>query len=83
MLIRDLYEDDVCTGTESVEEALTLRDDLIALLAAGGYELRKWLSNEPGLLKGIPEDHQQNPNLFAEAEDPKMIAVLGLNYQPQ
>lgn len=81
-LARDLYVDDVCTGAQSIEEALVLRDELIGILAAGGYELRKWLSNDPRLLEGVPEDHQQNPHMFADLEDPNMIAVLGMQYQP-
>lgn len=82
VLSRDLYVDDVCTGAQSIEEALVLRDELIAILKSGGYELRKWLSNEPSVLKGIPEDHQQNPHLFEDVDDPNRIAVLGMQYQP-
>ncbi|XP_073962973.1 uncharacterized protein [Choristoneura fumiferana] len=82
VLSRDLYVDDVCTGAQSIEEALLLRDELIAILRAGGYELRKWLSNEPKVLEGIPEDHQQNPHLFEDVDDPNRIAVLGMQYQP-
>lgn len=82
VLTRDTYVDDVCSGAQTIEEALIIRDELIGLLAAGGYELRKWLSNEPQLLVGIPEDHQQNPQLFEDAEDPNSIAVLGMQYQP-
>lgn len=82
VLERDLYVDDVCTGAQTVEEALQLRDELIAIMAAGGYELRKWLSNDARVLDGIPDEHQQNPDLFADEENPNMIAVLGMQYQP-
>lgn len=82
VLKTDLYVDDVCTGASTVEEALLLRDELISILAAGGYELRKWLSNSPELLAGIPQEHQQEPHLFEDVEDPNMIAVLGMQYLP-
>lgn len=82
VLSRDLYVDDVCTGGATIEEAIRLRDELIALLATGGYELRKWVSNHPRLLEGIPDDHQQNPQLFEDPENPDMVAVLGMQYQP-
>jgi hypothetical protein len=82
ILERDLFVDDVCTGANSVEEALVLRDELVELLRTGGYELRKWLSNSPAVVAGLPEDHQQDPHLFENVESPHMLSVLGVQYRP-
>lgn len=82
ILEQDLYVDDVCTGADSVEEALSRRDELIRLLAGGGYELRKWLSNRPELLAGLPADYQQDPHLFENPDNPNMLSVLGIQYRP-
>lgn len=82
ILEKDLYVDDICTGASSVEEALVLRDELIAILRSGGYELRKWLSNSSDLLTGLPEDHQQDPHLFENIDNPHMMSILGIQYRP-
>jgi hypothetical protein len=37
--------DDLLIGVDSIEEATILRDDLINILAQGGFELCKWASN--------------------------------------
>ncbi|XP_045456928.1 uncharacterized protein LOC123666956 [Melitaea cinxia] len=82
ILETSVYMDDICTGASSVEEALVLRDELIAILKSGGYELRKWLSNSPHLLKDLPGEDQQDPHLFEHPDNPNLLTVLGIQYQP-
>lgn len=82
ILEQDLYVDDVCTGADSVEEALSRKDELVELLNRGGYELRKWLSNSPELLSGLPHEFQQDPHLFENVDNPNMLSVLGIQYRP-
>lgn len=82
ILKEDLYVDDICTGASSEEEAKILRDELIGILKSAGYELRKWLSNSPALLEGLPDDHQQDPHLFENIDNPNMLSVLGVQYKP-
>ncbi|XP_076635445.1 uncharacterized protein LOC143348733 [Colletes latitarsis] len=53
----DVYMDDVVSGSDTLEEAGQLQQQLLALLRAGGFKLRKWSSNEPELLKTLPVDH--------------------------
>lgn len=45
ILKRDFYVDDVLTGSDSVELANQIKCDLVQLLNAGNFELRKWNSN--------------------------------------
>ncbi|XP_076765155.1 uncharacterized protein LOC143432262 [Xylocopa sonorina] len=52
VLTRDFYVDDLLTGANTIQEAIALRDELIALLQKGGFPLRKWNSNNRLL---IPE----------------------------
>ncbi|XP_076684104.1 uncharacterized protein LOC143377072 [Andrena cerasifolii] len=54
ILRRDVYMDDVVTGTDSVQEALELQEELRQLCKAGGFNLRKWASNEPALMELLP-----------------------------
>ncbi|CAK1595185.1 unnamed protein product [Parnassius mnemosyne] len=82
ILETSVYMDDICTGASTVEEALILRDELIAILKSGGYELRKWLSNSPHILKDLPGEDQQDPHLFEHPENPNLLTVLGIQYQP-
>lgn len=82
ILEKDLYVDDICTGANSVDEAMVLRDELIEILRSGGYELRKWLSNSPDLLAGLPDEHQQEPHLFENTDNPHMLSILGVQYRP-
>lgn len=43
------YVDDMLAGQDSEVELLNLQRDITKLLASGGFELRKWLCNKPGL----------------------------------
>ena len=59
--VKDFYVDYILTGTNSLEEALLLRDDLIALAVKGVFQLRQWVSNEPRLVesftRNLVDDH--------------------------
>lgn len=46
----NFYMDDLLTGTETIEELLNMKHDISWVLQQGGFNLRKWLSNEPLLL---------------------------------
>ena len=53
----DIYVDDILTGTDDIQSATALRDQLTCLLRAGGFNLRKWVSNVSALLDGLsPEE---------------------------
>ncbi|XP_011858414.1 PREDICTED: uncharacterized protein LOC105555970, partial [Vollenhovia emeryi] len=47
--------DDMLTGADTYEDALAIRDQTIELLKEGSFELSKWGSNCPELLKGMSE----------------------------
>ena len=53
---RDFFVDDLISGADSVDEAIELQQQLISLLRKGGFELRKWASSEPEVLKAVPSD---------------------------
>ncbi|XP_063931843.1 uncharacterized protein LOC135143832 [Zophobas morio] len=50
----DTYMDDIVTGNNSYQQTLTLKDELIALLKGGGFELRKWDTNDCSLVSDLP-----------------------------
>jgi len=41
------YVDDLIAGTDNLDTALSLQQDLIDMLKKGGFTLRKWTSNQP------------------------------------
>jgi hypothetical protein len=47
MILRDFYVDDLLTGSSTVEELHKIRDDVTEILRRGGFELRKFRTNEP------------------------------------
>ncbi|XP_050512847.1 uncharacterized protein LOC126888544 [Diabrotica virgifera virgifera] len=78
------YIDDFVFGASTLEEAQSLVEELVALLKLGGFELRKWCSNEPKLLSQFPELHI-NPhsiNFDPESNGPS-LKILGLKWIAQ
>lgn len=81
VLQEDIFMDDILTGSDTLEETLELRNQLIQLLACGGFELHKWSSNNPALLKDIPVQHQESPVSF-DLENQHIIKLLGVQWTP-
>uniref|UniRef100_A0ABD2XDY7 Integrase catalytic domain-containing protein n=1 Tax=Trichogramma kaykai TaxID=54128 RepID=A0ABD2XDY7_9HYME len=76
----EMYMDDVLSGAFDVESAIRKRDQLSALLSAGGFTLAKWMTNDAELLKSL------NPDTLAKEATLKVglgFAVLGLVWEPQ
>ncbi|XP_066600697.1 uncharacterized protein [Prorops nasuta] len=51
-----LYVDDLLTGARTIEEARSLRDELISLLERGGFAIRQWASNDLSIIKDLPSN---------------------------
>lgn len=81
ILAKDTYVDDVVCGCDSLDEARRLQSQLISLLKCGGFELRKWASNQPTLLNNIPPDHCQT-NCLSFDNDDVTVKILGLKWLP-
>jgi len=45
VILRDFYVDDLITGTNTVQEAVTLKNEITQILSEYGFNLRKWVSN--------------------------------------
>ncbi|XP_055632492.1 uncharacterized protein LOC129772973 [Toxorhynchites rutilus septentrionalis] len=81
VLRKDFYVDDLFSGANSIEEAIELREQLEALLSRGGFQLRKWASNEQAVLEGVAEDNLAlKPTV--ELDDGQCIKTLGLHWEP-
>ncbi|XP_063975050.1 uncharacterized protein LOC135161431 [Diachasmimorpha longicaudata] len=53
LLLRDFYVDDFISGADHPDELIHIRDEMIALLARGGFSIRKWASNHSPSLNSI------------------------------
>ncbi|XP_076295805.1 uncharacterized protein LOC143216540 [Lasioglossum baleicum] len=71
---RDLYVDDLLTGTDSIEDAKTLQRQIITLLKRGGLNIRQWASNEPELLSGLNEE-LIHPKILGDSTTMKTLGV--------
>uniref|UniRef100_A0A8D8XDY8 Integrase catalytic domain-containing protein n=1 Tax=Cacopsylla melanoneura TaxID=428564 RepID=A0A8D8XDY8_9HEMI len=72
-----IYVDDVATGADSISEARELREQLSNLLAAGGFELRKWSCSHPEVLDGLALDLLENPHPMGDAHT---LRILGIQW---
>ncbi|KAJ8943345.1 hypothetical protein NQ318_000560 [Aromia moschata] len=68
VLSEDPFVDDIVSGSSTLESACRLKQDLISLLSKGGFELRKWASNNPDLLTDLPISHLSNDPLSLDDE---------------
>lgn len=82
-LSRDLFVDDIVTGASTVEQAMVLRDQLIQLLARGGFQLSKWASNAPELLSiAGSTDLSESKDLTPSEPNSSAVKVLGTQWEP-
>ena len=59
---RDIFVDDFYTSCGSETEAVTLREDVTALMAKGGFPMCKWISSSPDVLDTVPEAERAVPD---------------------
>lgn len=81
ILTSNIYVDDVLFGAETIPSLKDARDQVRELLARGGFQLRKWASNESTLLTDISaEDHGLACSKVLRADD--SLTILGISWSP-
>ncbi|XP_070510404.1 uncharacterized protein [Cardiocondyla obscurior] len=48
-----MYVDDLLTGSDTIENARALRDELIMLLKRGGFVIKQWASNDLRIINDL------------------------------
>ncbi|XP_055605061.1 uncharacterized protein LOC129753286 [Uranotaenia lowii] len=76
----DFYVDDCLTGAEDVESAVQLRREASALAASAGLPLKKWASNVPEALRGIPREDLAVSEIHS-LQDDQAVSTLGLVWE--
>lgn len=78
IIMKDFYVDDVLTGTDDIREARLIRDQLIVMLKSGGFNLRKFNSNNNQLLTELPDNIvERKPHKLPYSKD-STIKTLGI-----
>ncbi|XP_062711250.1 uncharacterized protein LOC134289447 [Aedes albopictus] len=79
----DVYMDDVISGADDVESAIELRRQVDAMMISGGFKLRKWASNRPEVLQGIPRENLALPDSDGiDWDQDAEVKALGLTWLP-
>lgn len=65
-IINNFYVDNLLTGANSIEEAITKRDQIIAILNSGQFLLNKWSANHSHLLKNLSHMSSSQNNIIID-----------------
>jgi len=76
----NFYADDCLKSVNSVEEARKLVHDFIELLKLGGFQLKKWLSNEPSVLSQVDTSDRAHTDLNLDLNSKTTENVLGVKW---
>ncbi|XP_065356290.1 uncharacterized protein LOC135950686 [Calliphora vicina] len=74
-----MYVDDALYGAPDIPTAIQARDQLILALNSAGFNVRKWTSNSPEILAGIPKSDLLQED-FCEFEDTSNAKTLGIRW---
>ncbi|GFW68747.1 reverse transcriptase domain-containing protein [Trichonephila clavipes] len=80
--IRDIYMDDILTGSSDFQEFQKLQLELISLFKKAVMSLHKWCSNTPEILNSIPKE-EQSWDFHCQSSDQKTIKTVGIIWSPQ
>ncbi|XP_025997375.2 uncharacterized protein LOC113005723 [Solenopsis invicta] len=56
-ILTDFYVDDLLTGANTIQELITIRNEVNTILNKAGFSLRKWASNEQAALEDLSGSH--------------------------
>lgn len=79
-LKNDIYVDDIVSGSDSIQNAINLKQNLLKLCLKGGFVVRKWASNRPELVDS--SSGQLVDCVSFNLESPVVVKILGLHWKP-
>lgn len=77
-VLTHFYVDDYLGGSDTVEEAIELKQTLDTLLQKGGFDLRKWKSNDWNVIERFSDVDGKELDIKLHSEDHP--SVLGLKW---
>jgi hypothetical protein len=78
---RDMYVDDLVTGSDNISNSRKLQEEMIHILEKGGFALHKWCANHADLLEVIPELLLES-EIFCNFKNYEGIKTLELVWHP-
>ncbi|XP_029175376.1 uncharacterized protein LOC114943814 [Nylanderia fulva] len=82
ILLHENYIDDILFGADDIDTANAMRIQLVNMLAAGGFRLRKWAANATAMLEDVPPNDRAI-NMDHSLEEDNNIKVLGISWLPR
>ncbi|XP_018402453.1 PREDICTED: uncharacterized protein LOC108779488, partial [Cyphomyrmex costatus] len=80
-ILRDsVYVDDALFGGDDVASLIKVREQLTGLLKRGGFQLRKWASNSPELLRDVVTRQVDMEDHLLQQDE--TLKVLGIAWHP-
>lgn len=79
IILEDTYVDDLVTGGINPSWVYKAQQELIQLHALGGFDPRKWVSNEPSLLEGLNPENLEVPHIRRD-QLTSSFGILGLHW---
>ncbi|XP_078051718.1 uncharacterized protein LOC144477857, partial [Augochlora pura] len=76
ILKRDFYVDDLLSGTDTIEDAIKLRNELTEVLKSAGLNIRQWAANDRLLLKDLPEENINKQLHIGESSTIKTLGIV-------
>ncbi|XP_026326321.1 uncharacterized protein LOC113235013 [Hyposmocoma kahamanoa] len=80
--LQDFYVDDILSGNNDLEKTKLLQKQLLEMLRAGGFNLRKWSSNSTELLEDIPDEYTDDKMIKLPLDETrKSLGVIWSPYE--
>ncbi|XP_066600991.1 uncharacterized protein [Prorops nasuta] len=73
-----MYVDDLLTGANSIKEAIEIRDEIMAILKLGRFNIRQWASNEASIIKDLALNIEKTEYLL---KIEPMLKTLGITWR--
>jgi len=80
-LTNNFFVDEALCGTDTIEVALILQQELIAPLGRRGFHLRKFCASHPSILEAVPPDCREM-EVPIQLDSDEGIKTLGLLWHP-
>ncbi|XP_012228825.2 uncharacterized protein [Linepithema humile] len=78
VILSDFYVDDLVTGSNCIQQANIIRDEVITILLEAGFNLQKWASNVPALLPSLSTSSSSDSIVILDKDE--SVSTLGLQW---
>ncbi|XP_073961981.1 uncharacterized protein [Choristoneura fumiferana] len=79
-ILRDFYMDDLLTGRDTENEAITMQKQITKILNSGGFKLQKWCSNSELFMRQLKENQKIDETQTVEIQKKENVKTLGVTW---